>query len=45
MAIALLQIIHSGIDALPEENKLADGIGLTLDHLADELSRARTALG
>ena len=44
-AIALLQIIHVAIDALPTENKLADGIALTLDNLAVELDRARTALG
>ena len=44
-ARSLLAIIHTGIDALPAESRLADGIALVLDHLADELSRARTALG
>ena len=44
-ATSLLAIIQTGIDALPAESRLADGIALALDHLADELSRARTALG
>lgn len=44
-ARSLLAIIHTGIDALPGDCPLADGLGLVIDHLADELSRARTALG
>ena len=44
-AIALLQILHVAIDALPAENKLADGIALVMDNLGEELDRARTALG
>ena len=44
-ATSLLAIIHTGIDALPAESRLADGIALALDHLAEELDRARTALG
>lgn len=43
-AIALLQILHAGIDALPAESRLADGIGLVIDQLAEELDRARQAL-
>ena len=42
-ATGLLAIIYAGVDALPAESRLADGIALALDHLADELSRARTA--
>ena len=42
-ARSLLAIIHTGIDALPGDCPLADGLGLVIDHLADELSRARTA--
>ena len=44
-ATSLLAIIYAGIDALPPESRLADGIALALDHLAEELDRARTALG
>ena len=43
-ATGLLAIIYAGIDALPAESRLADGITLALDHLAEELSRARAAL-
>ena len=44
-ATSLLAIIHAGIDALPAESRLADGIALALDHLAEELDRAAQALG
>lgn len=43
-ATSLLQILHVGIDALPSESNLADGLGLVIDQLAEELSRARQAL-
>lgn len=43
-SISLLTLITAGIDALPAESSLADGIGLTLDHLAEELGRASAAL-
>lgn len=42
--VGLMAILYAGIDALPGENPLADGIGLTLDHLAGELARAQAAL-
>lgn len=44
-ASSLLAIIHTGIDALPGDCPLADGIALALDHLAEELDRATAALG
>lgn len=44
-ATSLLAIIQTGIDALPAESRLADGIALALDHLAEELDRAALALG
>ena len=44
-ATSLLAIIYAGIDALPAESRLADGIALALDHLAEELDRATAALG
>ena len=44
-ATSLLAIIQTGIDALPAESRLADGIALALDHLAEELDRATAALG
>ena len=44
-ASSLLAIIYAGIDALPAESRLADGLGLVIDQLAEELDRARTALG
>ena len=44
-AVALLQILHVAIDALPEECRLADGIALVMDNLGAELDRARQALG
>ena len=43
-ATSLLAIVYAGIDALPAESRLADGIALVLDHLAEELSHARAAL-
>ena len=43
-ATSLLAIIHVAIDGLPAESRLADGIGLVLDQLAEELSRAQAAL-
>lgn len=43
-ASSYLAILHAGIDALPAESALADGIGLTLDCLAGELTRAKEAL-
>ena len=43
-ATSLLAIIQTGIDALPAESRLADGIALALDHLAEELDRAALAL-
>lgn len=44
-ARSLLAIIHTGIDALPAESRLADGLGLVIDQLAEELDRATAALG
>jgi len=44
-ATSLLAIITAGIDALPTENRLADGLGLVLDQLAEELARASAVLG
>ena len=44
-ATSLLQILHTGIDALPAESRLADGLGLVIDQLAEELDRATAALG
>ena len=44
-AISLMQIIHVGIDAMPSENRLADGLGRVIDHLAAELETAQQALG
>ena len=43
-ATSLLTLITAGIDALPTENRLADGLGLVLDQLGEELARASAAL-
>ena len=43
-SVALLAIVQTGIDALPSESRLADGLGLVIDQLAGELDRARQAL-
>lgn len=43
-ATSLLALITAGIDALPAENRLADGLGLVLDQLGEELARACAAL-
>ena len=44
-ATSLPAIIQTGIDALPAESRLADGLGLVIDQLAEELDRATAALG
>jgi len=43
-AISLLTIITAGVNALPQGCRLADGISLALDNLADELNRTQDAL-
>ena len=44
-ASALLAIVHAAVDTMHRDDKLADGIALTLDHLAAELETAQQALG
>ena len=44
-ARSLLEIIHAGIDNLPNDCRLADGISRALDEAALELERAAQALG
>ena len=43
-AQSLLTLVAIGIDGLPAESRLADGIGLVLDQLGEELGRAQAAL-